>query len=101
MECDEHGQSDVVLFEVPVFADVDEFTAPIRRRWRGSTKLDEDVWLVTAEPSVDDSDLAALLRVAERCVAELELYAIRFWLDGRSYVLAASPVEELVPAQAA
>ena len=55
--------------------------------------LDVDVWLVGATVKVDDVDLAVLLRAVEAAVAELELLAIRYCLDGRFYVMGGRRVE--------
>jgi hypothetical protein len=80
---------DVVLFELPVYADVDELSERIRPRWRGWTRREDDLWLVTAELEPDPSDLALLLREVEAFVADEGLHAIRFSLDGRFHVLEA------------
>jgi hypothetical protein len=78
---------DVVLFELPTFADSEAFSARLRSRWPGWSDAEEGVWLFTAELSGGDGELARLLRDAQVLVAELGLTAIRFCLDGRVYVL--------------
>jgi hypothetical protein len=77
---------DVVLFELPTHSEVDAFVKRIRPRWDGWSDAEEDVWLFTARLEEDD-DLAPLLREAEQLVAELDLAAIHFFLDGRVYLL--------------
>jgi hypothetical protein len=53
-----------------------------------------DTWIVSARLRADEDDLAVLMREVEAYVTEAELHAIRFRLDGRSYILAApGPVE--------
>ena len=54
--------------------------------------------LVTYELAGDD--LALLLREVQELVAELALVAIRFYLDGRVYVLGAAPQPERAEAVA-
>jgi hypothetical protein len=60
---------------------------------------DVDVWLVGATVKVDDSDLAVLLRAVGDAIAELDLLAIRYCVDGRFYVMGGAPVED--PTEAA
>jgi hypothetical protein len=80
------GLNDVVLFEIPVDANVDRFRARLRSRWPGWSKLDEDVWLVAAEVD-DDAALAVLLREAQALLPELKLQTIRFCVDDCVYDL--------------
>jgi hypothetical protein len=76
----------VVFFELPSRLEVDVFVNRIRPRWNRWSDAEESVWLVTAQLEEDD-DLAPLLREAEQLVAELDLAAIHFFLDGRVYLL--------------
>jgi hypothetical protein len=85
--------SDILLFEIPEFMELDEFHERIRPRWPGWTRNEEEISVVAAEVGDDPTALAELLREVESYVAEAELFAIRFWLDGRPYVLTA-PVRE-------
>jgi hypothetical protein len=87
---------DLVLFELPVYADVDELSERIRPRWRGWTRREDDLWLVVAEVDEDPDDLALLLREVEAFVGAEGLHAIRFCLDGRFHVMEA-PALERVP----
>ena len=79
--------SNTVRFELPTYVDVDGFCVRIRARWPGSTKSEDDVWLVSARLRANKNDLALLLREVEAYVAESGLQAIRYHVDGRAYVL--------------
>jgi hypothetical protein len=92
--------SEMIFFEIPAYADVEQFCARIRPRWPGWKMLDVDVWLVGASVKVDDSDLAVLLRVVGDAVAELDLLAIRYCVDGRFYVMGGPRVEDHTEATA-
>jgi hypothetical protein len=79
---------DVVIFELLTSEDLDAFRDLFRLRRSGWSHADAGVWLFAAE--VRD-DLALLLREAQDLVADLGLGAVRFYLDGRDYVLEATP----------
>jgi hypothetical protein len=81
--------SDVVLFELPTFEAAQAFRVGLRPRWPGWSHDDEGLWLFAAEIGDETDGLALLLREAQEKLAELDLLAIVFVLDGRSYVLAA------------
>ena len=85
--------SEMMFFEIPAYADVEQFCRHIRPHWPGWMMLDVDVWLVGATVKVDGVDLAALLRMVEVAIAELDLLAIRYCLDGRFYVMDGVRVE--------
>ena len=87
--------NDVLLFEIPSYADVDQLHARIRPRWRGWTTCEDEVWLVAAEVKADARDLAALLREVEAYVAATELLAIRYWVDGRFHIMEARALERV------
>jgi hypothetical protein len=94
--------SDVVLFELPTFEAAQAFRVSLRPRWPGWSHDDDGLWLFAAEVGAETDGLALLLREAQELLAELDLLAIVFTLDGRSYVLAASePVYERSAKQAA
>jgi hypothetical protein len=94
--------SDVVLFELPTFEAAQSFRVSLRPRWPGWSHDDEGLWLFAAEVGAETDGLALLLRQAQELLAELDLLAIVFVLDGRSYVLAAAePVYERSAKQAA
>jgi hypothetical protein len=85
--------SDVVLFELPTFEAAQAFRVRMRPRWPGWSHNDEPVWLFAAELGGEAESLALLLREAQALVSDLDLPAIVFCLDGRSYVLdAAEPM---------
>lgn len=83
--------TDAVLFELPSPDDADDLSRTLHESYIAWTERWEDVWIVGAELSEDD-DLAALMRAAERWVAERGLVAIRFSLDARSYILRAGDI---------
>jgi hypothetical protein len=94
--------SDVVLFELPTFGAAQAFRVSLRPRWPGWSHDDEGLWLFAAEVGAETDGLALLLRQAQELLADLDLLAIVFVLDGRSYVLAAAePVYERTARQAA
>jgi hypothetical protein len=94
--------SDVVLFELPTFEAAQAFRVSLRPRWPGWSHDDEGLWLFAAEVGDETDGLALLLRQAQELLADLDLLAIVFVLDGRSYVLAATePVYERTAMQAA
>ena len=94
--------SEIVLFELPTFEAAQAFRVRLRPRWPGWSHDDEGLWLFAAEPGDDPEGLAPLLREAQEVVADLDLPAVVFVLDGRSYVLpAADPVYERTEKQAA
>ena len=102
MELREPELSDVVLFELPTFEMAQAFRVRLRPRWPGWSHDDDPIWLFAAELGDETDGLAQLLREAQELVAELDLPAILFTLDGRSYVLgAAEPVYERTAKQAA
>ncbi len=85
--------SDVVVFELPSFADAQAFRVRLRSRWPGWSHHDEQGWLFAAELGTGADGLSLLLREAQELLAELDLPAICF--DSRTYVLEpAEPVYE-------
>ena len=102
MDVIETQLSDVVLFELPTFAAAQAFRVNLRPRWPGWSHDDDGLWLFAAEVGDETDGLAMLLREAQELLAELDLLAIVFVLDGRSYVLpAAEPVYQRTAKQAA
>ena len=94
--------SDVVLFELPTWEAAQAFRVRLRPRWPGWSHDDEPVWLFAAELSDENDNLALLLREAQALLSELNLPAIVFVLDGRSYVLeTGEPMYERTAKQAA
>jgi predicted PP-loop superfamily ATPase len=90
--------SNVVRFEIPAYAGIDDLCAYIRPRWGGSIKFQDDVWYVSARIRRSKNDLAELLREVEAYVAEAGLQAIRYELDGRFYIMEARVPEPLAAA---
>ena len=87
--------SDVVLFELPTFEAAQAFRVRLRPHWPGWSHVDEQGWLFASELRDETDDLALLLREAQQLLAELDMPAAVFVLDGRSYVLEpAEPVYE-------
>lgn len=79
--------SDVVLFELPTFEAAQAFRVRLRPRWPGWSHADEHGWLFATELRDETDDLALLLREAQQLLADLDMPASVFVLDGRSYVL--------------
>jgi hypothetical protein len=79
----------LVIFELPAFEDVEAFCDRFRPRWSGWSLAEEDLWLFTVDLSRSEDDLPELLRGAQQLAGELGLAAVRFYLDGRAYVLEA------------
>jgi hypothetical protein len=92
------SMSNVVRFEIPAYAGIDDLCAYIRPRWGGSIKFQDDVWYVSARVRRTRNDLAQLLRKVEAYVAESGLRAIRYELDGRYYIMEAQPIAPLAAA---
>jgi hypothetical protein len=78
---------DVVLFELPTVECSAAFTVRLRSRWPGWATHDPGGWLFAAELQGDEGELARLLREAQDLLEELDVLAIRFYLDGGVYVL--------------
>ena len=93
---------ETVLFELPTFEAAQAFRVRLRPRWPGSSHNDQGLWLFAAELGDEPEAPALLLREAQELLADLDLLAIVFVLDGRSYALpAAEPVYERSAKQAA
>jgi hypothetical protein len=79
--------NELVLFEIPGFdraARLCELVGSKRLAW---VQNGEGIRRVAVLIQSEEGDLAVLLRLVERWVAEQGLLAIRFELDGRMYVL--------------
>jgi hypothetical protein len=82
--------SQAVAFEIPDLATSARLAKRLADRWTIDLMAESDelmVLVVELQPS--PGDLAALLREVEAWVAEEALCAVRFEVDGRSYVLEA------------
>jgi hypothetical protein len=82
--------NDIVLFELPTFADSQAFRIHFRARWSGWSVEDEQVWLFAVELGDAAAELPLLLREAQDLLADRGLSAVPFVLDGRTYMLGAS-----------
>jgi hypothetical protein len=80
------GTSDDIRFEVPQ-EDAAQDLCQLLESSRSHVEMTDNAWSVHAAPGVDPMALALLLRRVEAWVAEKGLYAIRFHLDGRWYVM--------------
>jgi hypothetical protein len=89
---------DVVIFELTTCEGVEAFSNRFRGRWNGWAHVDAEIRLFVAELAGDD--LALLLREVQELVSALALTEIRFYLDGRVYVLRAAPQPECAEAVA-
>jgi hypothetical protein len=99
---DRYLELDIVIFELPTFPDLEAFCERFRPQWSGWSHADDEVWLFTADLD-SGGDIASLFREAQGLLSELGVAAIRYWLDGRVYVLEAAhrPDSEASPAIAA
>jgi hypothetical protein len=79
--------SEIVLFELPTFAAAQAFRVRLRPRWPGWSHDDDGLWLFGAELGDEPDALPSMMREAQELIADLDLLAIVFVLDGRSYVL--------------
>lgn len=94
--------SEIVLFELPTPAAAQAFRVRLRPRWPGWSHDDDGLWLFAAELGDEPDALPLIMREAQELLADLDLLAIVFVLDGRSYVLpAAEPAYERTAKQAA
>jgi hypothetical protein len=93
---DDLALSDYVLFLFSTRQEADGLSAALRPRWRVWTAQDEDVWMVSAELSPGEEDLADLLRTAQAANAELARPTFVFCLDDRFYCLDAPAGQDTV-----
>ena len=85
---------DAVIFELPTLEAVEAFCNRLRPRFDGWSDDDELMWLFTARLDAE-ADVAGLLREAQEILGKLGVAEIRFFLDGRVYLLEAR--QALVP----
>jgi hypothetical protein len=78
--------SDDIRFAVPQ-EDAAQDLCQLLESSHSHIETTDNAWSVHAAPGVDPMALALLLRRVEAWVAERGLYAIRFHLDGRWYVM--------------
>jgi hypothetical protein len=80
---------ELVHFEIPDLAAAVRLTRRLGGRWNVLLQDRHDVNLVSVALQPTPGDLAVLLRNVEAWVKQEALYAIRFAVDNRDYVLAA------------
>jgi predicted RNA-binding protein with EMAP domain len=82
--------SEMALFEVPDVASSARLAGRLAGRWKVAVTAERrEVVVVLAELKSEVEDVAVLLREVEEWVEEESLSAVRYELDGRSYVLEA------------
>jgi hypothetical protein len=88
--------SDTLEFEVPRFAPARQFAQLLALVWATSVEDLEDSTLIVVELDSNPLSLSRALRLAQEWVRADGLSAIRFTVDGRSYVLEAADVQRPV-----
>jgi hypothetical protein len=79
--------NDIVLFELPARSGATQLLAELSSSRLAWMERGDDVAVVGVLLNPDDGDLAYLLRTVETWVEQRGLLAIRFEVDGRTYVL--------------
>ena len=79
--------NDIVLFEVPGQSRATELLAEVSSSRLAWMEQGDDVSVVGVLLNPNDDDLACLLRSVEKWVEQRRLLAIRFEVDGATYVL--------------
>jgi hypothetical protein len=97
---DHHSVNDIVLFEVPTRSGATGLLAELSSSNLAWMERGDELAVVGVLLDGDDGDLARLLRRVERWTTEQRgLLAIRFEVDGRTYVLQPSlPAREVTAA---
>jgi hypothetical protein len=86
--------SDSVVFELPDFAEADDFSLSVGAEIPDSITHEGDTWLVVVGLSPEASSLALILRRAEAWLTETGLGGVWFHLDGRPYLLHTAAASE-------
>jgi hypothetical protein len=84
---DHSSLDDIVLFEVPTRSGATGLLAELSSSHLAWLERGDELSVVGVLLNGDDGDLARLLRAVESWTAQRGLLAIRFELDGRTYVL--------------
>jgi hypothetical protein len=88
--------SEVVLFELPSASAAAKLLDRVGSERFAWQQRSPGTVVVGVLLTSDELDLAALLRTVEACLEDLGTPRIRFEVDGRAYVLDASPVGQYV-----
>jgi hypothetical protein len=83
----ESSLNEIVLFEIPARSEAGELLAELSWSRHAWMEVDDEIAVVGVILNPDAGDLASLLRKVATSVARRGLLAIRFELDGRTYVL--------------
>ena len=84
----DHGSlNDIVLFEVPTRSGATGLLAELSSSHLAWMERGDEISVVGVLLNGDDGDLACLLRRVERWTEQRGMLAIRFEVDGRTYVL--------------
>jgi hypothetical protein len=88
-----HSETDQILrFDVPTLYAAARLAELLEDGWGASIHQHRGNYVVYATLDDDPEDLAVLLRIVENWVENESLWAIRYELDGKRYVLAAGEV---------
>lgn len=79
--------NEIVLFEVPARSGATQLLAELSSSRLAWMERGDEASVVGVLLNPDDGDLASLLRTVETWVERRGLLAIRFEVDGRTYVL--------------
>jgi len=91
---DDSALDEMLVFELPDFDSATGLAVCLADRWACSVHDDLGLEVVSVFLLPDgDGELAPLLRRVENWVSACSLGAIRYWLDGRPYILDAGFVE--------
>jgi hypothetical protein len=82
-----YGLTETVQFELLDLAGAVRLATLLRSSWAVSVNEEDGIALVDVFIRASNTDLASLMRSVENWVARESLRAIRFELDGRTYVL--------------
>ena len=79
--------NEIVLFEIPAGSNARRMRSELSMSRHAWIEIDDEVAVIGVILNPDEGDLAKLLRMVETSAARHGLLAIRFELDGRTYLL--------------
>src|SRR3954451_12896696 len=79
--------TDLVLFEIPVRTGATQLLAELSTSWLAWMERGDQIAVVGVLLGADDDGLAVLLRKVEAWAERQGLLALRFEVDGRTYVV--------------